>query len=509
MGQNLVKREDASIKTLPAPVDGWNARDSLADMGEKDAVLLVNWFPQLTYCQVRYGYTQFATGLPGQTETLMEYSGGSTSKFFAIAGGSVYDITSGGAVGAAAVSGLTNSRWQYVNVATPGGTFILMVNGVDAPYLYNGTTWTNPSITGSGLTATNLVNINLHKNRVWFVENGTLKAWYLPIQSISGTAQPFDLSAYADRGGYIMAMGTWTIDSGYGSDDYAVFVTSNGQVLVYRGTDPSSASTWALSGIYWMGSPIGRRCMEKYRGDMVVITQDGLVALSSALEASRLNPKAALTNKIQGQISSAVSTYSGNFGWQVIPYPKQNMLLLNVPVQVGNLQEQYVMNTLSGAWCDFQGWNANCWELFNDDMYFGANGYVGKAWNTNADNGAAITTSGLQAFNDFGTPREKQFTMMRPMLYTNGTPSIQGSINVNFDQSAPGSNLQTLSVPAAIWDSGTWDSALWADTLILSRVWQGATGIGTHGAPRIASSSNGQVLQWVATDIVGRPGGIL
>ena len=167
------------------------------------------------------------------------------------------------------------------------------------------------------------------------------------------------------------------------------------------------------------------------------------------------------------------------------------------------------MNTLSGSWAQFQGWNANCWELFNDEMYFGGNTYVGKAWNTNADNGVAITTAGLQAFNDYGTPREKQFTMMRPMFYTNGTPSIQGNIKVNFDLSAPTSSLQTLSISGATWDSATWDSGLWADSLALSRAWQGSTGIGTHGAPRIASSSNGVILQWVATDVVGRQGGIL
>lgn len=492
---------------LPAPVGGWNARDSLGAMEALDAVQLLNFFPDLTSVTVRFGHSRYATGIIGQVESLFAYSGSTTNKLFAVAAGSIYDVTAGGAAGAASVTSLSNSRWQYVNIATPAGTFIIAVNGADSPYSFDGATWANPSITG--VTATSLIHVNEHKNRLWFIENGTLKAYYLPVQSIAGAVGTLDLSSFCTRGGYLMAMGTWTIDAGYGVDDYAVFITSNGEVLVYRGTDPSSATTWALAGVYWIGSPIGRRCFVKYRGDLVVITQDGLVALSSALEASRLNPKAALSNKIQSQISNATSTYSSNYGWQTIAFPKENMLLLNVPIQQGNIQEQYVMNTLSGAWCQFQGWYANCWELFNDHIYYGSNTFVGKAWDTNSDNGTSITTAGFQAFNDFGIPVGKQFTMMRPTFLTNGQPSIQGDIKTDFDLSAPSPNLSTAPIAGALWDAATWDSSLWADTLVTSRLWQGTSGIGKYGAPRISSMSLGIELEWVNTEIVYKQGGVL
>jgi hypothetical protein len=55
-----------------------------------------------------------------------------------------------------------------------------------------------------------------------------------------------------------------------------VFVTDQGEVMVYRGTDPSSASTWALIGIWIVGAPIGNRCLMKYGGDLLVLTLDGL-----------------------------------------------------------------------------------------------------------------------------------------------------------------------------------------------------------------------------------------
>lgn len=503
--KKVSQRPRAVPISLPAPVKGWNDRDSLADMDARDAVALVNLFPRTTMVEVRYGHTQFSTGIVGQVETLIAYSGAATAELFAIASGSVYDVSAGGAVGAAELSGLTNSRWQYINISTAGGNFIEMCNGSDSVYTYNGTTWTDQSGNITGVTSSNLININLHKNRVWFIEANSLRAWYLPTQSISGAASALDLRAFAPRGGYLMAMLTWTVDAGYGVDDLAVFITNKGDALVYRGTDPASDTTWALVGVYQIGAPIGRRCYIKYAGDALLITFDGITTLSGALQSSRTNPRVLLSDKIQAAIGTAVSTYSSNYGWQLINYPRQEMLLLNVPVQTGDIQQQYVMNTVTGAWCDFQGWNANCWELFNDELYFGGNTFVGKAWNTQADNGTAIEFNALQAFSKFGSEYEKQFTMMRPTFLTNGSPSIQGAINIDFDTAEPGSALSTLLPSGALWNTGVWDTALWAETLSLSRLWQGATGVGKWGAPRLLGSVNGEQLQWVNTEVVGVP----
>ena len=500
----------ATSKSLPAPVGGWNARDSIADMDEKDAVFLTNFFPSTTSVNLRGGYTQFSTGYGAQVETVISYSGAATDKLFGIAGGAVYDGTAGGAVGAAALSGLTNSRWQYVNVTTAGGNFIEMCNGADSVYTFDGTTWTDRSAAITGVTSSNLININLHKNRVWFIEKNTLKAWYLPTQSITGAASALDLSAFCPHGGYLMAMGTWTIDAGYGVDDMAVFITSNGDCLVYRGTDPSSASTWALVGVWWLGSPIGRRCFVKYAGDLLLITQDGLLPLSGALQSSRLNPRVALTDKIQQATASAVSSYGSNFGWNVTPYSRENALILNVPVNTNAGQEQYVMNAITGAWCNFTGWQANCFEIFQEDLYFGGTNFIGKAWTTNADAGQAIPGAGLQAFNYFGSPAQlKRFTMIRPTFYASSPPAVFGQINVDFDDAPATATLAAASAIGGVWDTGRWDTALWGAALEISRLWQGASGIGYCGAPNIKTNTNSIDLQWLATDVVMEAGGVL
>jgi hypothetical protein len=506
--RKLIQQARAIPASIPAPILGWNARDALGAMEETDAAILTNWYPATTNCTLRYGYTNQSTGLGSQVETLMAYSGGATSSMFGIAGGSIYDCSIAGAVGAAVKSGLSNSRWQYVNVATPAGAFLSLVNGTDAPLNYDGAAWTNPAITG--VTSTNLIHVNVWKNRQWFLEKNTLKAWYLPVQSIAGAANAVDMSAYCKEGGYLMGVATWTIDAGYGVDDYLVFITNKGETLVWKGTDPTSSTTFALVGVWRLGSPVGRRCFVKWAGDLLLITQDGLVPLSGALQSSRLNPRVALTDKIQFAISDAVSNYSANFGWQVIPFPKNNQLYLNVPINEGSNQQQYVMNTITKSWCNFTGWAANCWELFNDNLFFGGNGAVCQAWNGLSDNGASIRAEALQAFNYFKSPGQlKRWTMMRPRFLANGSPAINANINVDFDLSNTTAPLSFSPTTYAVWDTAVWDTATWGGGLGPVSSWQGCNGIGYCAAPHLLTAASGIQVQWVSTDLVMERGGIL
>jgi hypothetical protein len=439
----------------------------------------------------------------------MAYAGGSTQKLFAInASGSVYDVTSQGAVGASVLSGLSNGQWGYLNIATPGGNFLSMANGVDAPRNYDGTTWTTPTITG--VTSTTLRDPILYAQRQFFIGSNTLKAWYLPVDSIAGAAAAIDIAPFATKGGYIMAHGNWTIDAGVGVGDHYVLITSRGQVVVYQGTDPTSASAWSMVGVWDLGSPIGHRCMFKWAGDMLIITQDGVVPMSAALQSSRVNPKVALTDKIQYAISDSVSNYAANFGWQLVYVATVNQLWLNVPIQVGVNQQQYVMNTINGSWCNYTGWNANCWEIFQDEPYFGGNGYVGRAWYTNADAGANITAFGLQAFNNFNNAGTlKRFTMSRPIFRTNGNPAIYAGINIDFninDSTAP----LTFATPSfGTWDSSKWDAATWGGDLSVLQYWQGLNGVGYYGAPTVKVASSSLDVRWASTDIVIEGGAIL
>src|SRR4029078_4390636 len=118
-------------------------------------------------------------------------------------------------------------------------------------------------------------------NRLWFLEENALHVWYLATSAIQGTLTKF-LPPFR-QGGKCMAMGSWTRDGGSGSDDFSVFVSSEGECVIYAGVDPSSASSFALVGVYRIPTVIGRRCLVPAGAELGILTMQGLVPLSQIM----------------------------------------------------------------------------------------------------------------------------------------------------------------------------------------------------------------------------------
>ena len=497
--------------SVPPPVGGWDTRNALADMPVENAVILDNWFPSTDKVTVRKGHTSHATGMSGAVESLLEYTPTTgTGELFAGNGTSIFDVSSAGAVGAGVVTGLTNVRFQHTQISTSGGHFLFAVNGADTPRTYNGSAWANS--TASGPTMANLVWCNNHQRRLWFGEKDSMSAWYLAVNSITGVAAEFPLGGVAKLGGYIMAMGTWSRDGGAGADDVAVFLTSEGEAIVYAGTDPSSASTWSLVGVFRIGKPIGRRCMIKAGADLIMVTQDGFVAASQILIADRSQADAvSISQQINKAVNDAVQAGSSLFGWQPFIYPKGAMLMFNVP-QSAVEAHQYVFNTITRAPCRFTGINAACWGLLNDSAYFGGqdDGTVYKFDDGNDDNGSNINADALQAFNDFRSPgANKRFTLVEPIFQSNGAPSAALDVNLDYQIRRPTAVASTSPVTASKWGIAKWGIGKWGSASQTYRGWRGIRGIGRAASLRIRISTSVNQPSWLVTNWLYVPGGPL
>lgn len=515
INNNSRRLQEAITRSLPAPVGGWNDRDSDASMESKYAIILDNFFPLPSKVIVRKGQSSWTTGLGSQVESLMPYNPQTgTSALFGAAGTSFYNVTSSGAVGAAVVTGLTNARWQHQNMATAGGSFLMAVNGANKLRGWNGTTWwTDGDGTNdiTGVDTATCIGLQVFKRRLWLIQASTAKVWYLPVDSIAGAATSIDFGPIFSKGGQLMAMANWSLDAGQGVDDYAAFISSQGEVAVYKGSDPSSATTWALVGVFLVGEPIGRRCLAQFAGDVLLICKDGLVPLSKALMSSRVNTTIALTDLIQKATSTSVGLYGTTFGWEAIQYPGENMIILNVPVGVG-MQQQYVMNTITGAWCRFKGWNANCWALFGGAIYYGGNGQTYKAWTTQADAGSNINAEALQAFSYFGTQsRLKEFTLARPLVALSNTAGagFKFRLNTDFDQTPPVGVPTVTGSTTGKWQSGKWNVAKWGGQPVMQKKWQTVSGLGYCAALHMTAASNSARIEWSATDFAFKPAGVL
>lgn len=505
---------DTTATTLPAPVGGLNDRDPIADMPSTDAVIMDNWWPEPGRVSVRKGSITHATDLPGTVETLVEYCPASGAvQLFAAADDAIYNVTATGAVGAAEVSGLTGARWQPMAATTAGGSFLYLFNGLDEPLLYDGSTWrsingsSTPSITGIPDTKT-IVDGVVFKGRAYLIEKNSMNLWYLPPAAIGGAATAILMGQIFQRGGHIVTAKTWTIDSGAGQDDHLVVISSNGEVAVFSGYDPSGLSTWALVGVFYLGRPIGQRCAIKFGGDLLIICEDGVFPLGAGLLSASVDRRIALTDKIQNAIRLQANTYKSTPGWELCLASDYSALILNVPNQLGNYQ--YLQNTMTGAWARFQGWEANCWLYSELGLFYGANGKVVRAWTLNYDDLSPIKADCLQAFSDFGSKAQnKYFTMIRPYVATSGRPSILYALNGDYFPRDPSGVLPVQPPDGMIWGSMIWGQMVWGGALQQAQDLLTVGGIYKAAGLRLQVLNNQSEVQWSATDFVFSRGGLL
>lgn len=474
---------------IPAPTGGLNTRDSESIMEPSDAVIMENWFPDQGSVSTRKGFTEYATGLTGFVETLMEYNAGTTRKFICANSTQLNDITNAASITSVG-TGFTNARWQWVNF----NAYLIMVNGADTPQTFDGTTLAASSINGSGLTPSQLNGINVHKNRVYVWDSNAQDVWYGATNAIGGTFTKFQLSRVAPFGGNLVSMMTWNLDGGNGVDDYAVFLMSSGDVLLYQGSDPAS---WSLLGTYKIGRPIAIRGAKKVAGDILIITDQDFVFFS---EVFKNDGAVTERSKLSGAAISAVNSYGSNYGWEVMLYPKGGWLLVNVPVANNATYHQYIINTITGAATKFTGMNASTWGMYNNSLYFGGNGKVYLADNGFSDNSNDIVCDVQAAYSNLGSPQTKIVNGFRNTIKADGSVVINTIVNFDYGKASTNQITSSTAVSGSIWDIALWDVSYWSPEGLTRNELIYASGEGVDVGMRIKTSLNGQQVNWYRTD---------
>lgn len=511
-----------TIQSAPAPIGGLNSRDAIATMDPRDAISLVNWLPDSYGVRCRKGYREWATGLGGTVQSLLSWFGATSTypysasvdtaptslpgKFFAATKDNIYDITTSGPSPsvARALGGTATSGWISSTMLTnAGGSYLLCASEGDGYFYYNGTTWTTPVLTG--VTAANLCHVTMWKRRPWFVEKNSTRAWYLPADSITGVAQVVDLGALFKHGGHLSYIANWTIDAGEGIDDLIVFVGSNGDVVVYKGTDPASVDTWGMVGTWFVGQvPAGRRGYAQYGGDLVLLTADGVVPISYVTRGGAdqlVASQREYSSKIRATLGADMRASFTNLGWQMAVHPTERVMLVNVPDYRGLRNRQYALSTSQNQWTLFQDIPVYCLGSTGDYMFSGTtDGRVLLLFSGFFDNvpygqlvGNGIRGSIQPAFSSFGTPAmQKQFLMVRPVFLSGDLPGVLVDIDVDYNTEPP-TGAVTYDVPDLFsrWDTGTWDSSVWAGGVKTYAEWASVSGVGFAGSASLITSTVG------------------
>jgi hypothetical protein len=523
----------AKQASFPAPVGGWVRNQALEQPGVRmpdgskvsGASVLENYFPTATGVRMRRGSDTFAQlgNLSAAVTAMFTYVNGNNQKLFASTAAALYNVSSPAApsnvvladdlgdilvddlgnqllgissAGDPVVASLTGGDWVAEQFATSGGVFLRCVNGSDTPLVYDGTSFAaTPAITGTALDPRNLSFVWAHQRRLFFVEKNTLNAWYLPADSIGGVAVVLPLGGVFNRGGSLLFGSAWSIETGDGLGAKCAFFSTEGEVAIYQGTDPSTAATWAKVGVYQMGKPRGAKSHIRAGGDVVVATDIGFLPLSQAVQRdySALSPSA-ISYKIETAWNDAVADRS-TAGWACEVWPTKQMVLVAPPTPIGGTPEILAANARTGAWGLFTGWNASCLRRFGDRLFFGTpTGLIVEAEVTGADQGLPYTATCVPLFDFLKAPASlKTSLLMRQVLKAPVEIVPQLSLQVDYSINLPAAPDAAPISGASVWGLAVWGTSVWGveATLNTYSSWQSVGGSGYAIAPasRITSGN--------------------
>ncbi len=517
-------RNASKSYTVTAPVRGWILNEPLASSQPGGARLLENWFPTLTSARLRGGSLKYATISSGPVLKLFSYKSGNTEQFFASDETTIKEITTVAdpdVIPSSVVSGRTSGYYSTAQFGTVGGDFLYAVNGTDNALLYDGSTWTpintvsSPAITG--VATASLEFVWVFSSRLFFIEKDSMNAWFLPVDSIGGAAQKFSLAGIFQNGGSLLFGGKWSLDAGNGLDDKCVFVSTEGEVAIYQGTDPASASNWTKVGVYQITPPMGPNCTMSAGGDFLIGTEDGIVPISEAVnkDVAALS-LAAVTRQIEPEWRKEVVARR-TVKWEILKWPSNNMMVVSLPIpDTGISPYCFVANLETGAWCKFTPWETNCLGLYDNFGFFGSqNGCVYQMEVGGSDDGTSYTCTYVGLPDHMKTPGAYKTVYSARSVFLTSVPFIvKISVSTNYQINLPTAPSSTTDYSVSEWDSGLWDVSQWdAGTVQTAATrWQSVGRSGFAISPQIQITCGVTPFprtELVAFDLIYERGGVL
>jgi len=520
---------------VPPPMGGINAVDGLYGMASRspeDSIFQYNLIPAQYGTKVRTGYQDWATGVgTNGIRTVMPYTGTSSAanRLWVMANNGIYNVSTSVASPVVTVTfpviDSDSGYGQWTNYATAAGHFGLYCDETNGYYVYTetGATWAKVAMGGGATQVSNVdpalfVMPIIYKERVWFVERDSSRAWYLPTGAIFGAATVFNFGTKFKKGGVLVALYNWTVDGGEGTNDYLVAVSSAGDVILYLGDDPATASTFTQQGQWYIGPPpAGRRVGGSFGGELYLLSTYGIIPLTRLIAGALIQQDDIyLSRKINPLINYQMTLSRQSLGWEVRLISTENLLLCSVPARLGFEDIQFV-----------QALNSKGWAVYRDIPYFTGDTWEGQFYIGTADNrilihtgtqdevdldgenGVAINWSALSVFQEYGEiGRFKITQFIRPVFEAAQAPSY--SVEARYDYNLS----EVLPPPAAsvvggsVWDSGIWDSSLWGGDLVEVEKPVGGSGIGRNIAVAINGSSSSPTIL-IRYDLMFTTGGVL
>lgn len=377
---------------VPMPLSGMDAQMSSFEMSPQFAEEMLNAIPIGGEIHVREGFETKWTVGASQDPTIMSYNFLGT-KSILTASANAFRGLSGNVLDTYAGA----DRWSWDTLSN----HLIAVNGTEVRN-FDGTVFSTPAWTGD-VPPTPWVGVCTHNERAYFWRAGSLDFWYGDgVGAIAGPATEFPLSNLGNISGEITTMASWTVDAGHGMNDVLVIITTEGDVVLYEGLDPSDPNDWRLTGRYKMPHPINSdRITQRFGTDLLILSTEGVVSLSAIMRSAEASAAQTFSARIDPELLG-FTQFPPDIGWDLALDPAGKMILVNVPS--GDDFIQYGYSLKNKAWFTMGGIDAACWVSHSGRLWFvRQDGAVCQFGDVHTDDGAYIEVKIKLARNMAGT----------------------------------------------------------------------------------------------------------
>ncbi len=472
--------------TIPAPVRGLIMSENDAFMQPGGAIVQTNWMTTMKGVKLRGGYIRHCV-LPETTPVIssFEYAFATTRRMYAANATKLYDVTAKGAP-VEVKTGQNSGNYAAQQMSNNAGVVFLIVANDAGDFLLrtqDGVTFTTlsgvignaadgiPNITydptkiPAGVAqGTGLSYVWSYRNRLYFIQKNSMTAWYLDtIDAVGGVLKPIYMAGASTKGGKLLFGATWSIDAGDGTDDKNVFVTDQGEILVFTGSNPGDSANWRQEGRYQIGPPMGMNAHMLLGGDLMIMTTEGIVPVSAAIaKDSGALDLAMITKNIKPLWREDTTNAAKRaFPWTMKMWDEFGGIFVTTPMgTTPSTRRMLAVNNASGSWGIFTI-DATCFLRMGPDMFFGTpGGIIMQAERTGYDDGKPYVATLVGGWETFNSGAAQVVWHQARAVFSAGTnevfePQLSATVDYVLDIPPP---------PPVEPDPGTfdvWDEGLW------------------------------------------------
>lgn len=388
----MAKLIESTSITLPAPTLGFTTTQPLAAMSQGYSPWLLNVECENQFLKLRNGWVLHCAVGTSSVQILALGSWGVKAtgvyKLFAYCSdGSgthkIYDVTtSTESLDDTLADDTATTAFSFKFSKRLG--FGTNADFADCNQVYDGSTWAAWGFTYSGSPIGGQVSIS-YKGRV-YIFSGT-NMYYGDLDAITGATEIYSLESILEESGEIVWAALISSPGERAEDVYLAFGTSAGEILVYGGDYPESA-TWGLVGKFKRSPPLGFGSIISFGNDVLLLEESSIVSLRELFtKGSFLAEQSSISSNIGSYWKDLIRNlnqnyWPNNFGVSGVFWPERNQIVILMPGflrgDTGEFADEtslLVYNVLSGGWSvhrlqHLTGSDSGNLTYFDGNLYF-------------------------------------------------------------------------------------------------------------------------------------------